>query len=107
MARLSLITLLTAAAVLGSVSLRAQTASAPAAPAATSAGNVLPDAPGRATLLRVCVGCHETNVVAQQRHTEKGWHDLVEQMAGNGAQGTDAEFAEITQYLTKSFPAGQ
>jgi cytochrome c5 len=106
MTRLPIIGLL-AAAVLGSASLRAQSASAPAAPVAGSAAAALPDAPGRATLLRVCSGCHEPTVVAQQRRSEKDWHDLVELMAGTGAQATDAEFAEITQYLAKSFPAGQ
>ena len=107
MTRLPLIGLLAAAAMLGSASLRAQTASALAVPAGAPAATVLPDAPGRATLLRVCSGCHEPTVVAQQRRSEKDWHDLVELMAGTGAQATDAEFAEITQYLAKSFPAGQ
>jgi cytochrome c5 len=107
MTRLPLIGLLAATAVLASASLRAQTASAPAAAAVAAPADGLPDTPGKATLLRVCSGCHEPGVVAQQRRSESDWHDLVQLMAGNGAQGTDGDFAEITQYLAKSFPAGK
>lgn len=99
--------LATAGLFAGGMALRAQPVPPPAAAASTtaSAGNGLPDGPGRETLLRVCSGCHAPEVVAQQRHTEKDWHDLVELMAGNGAQGTDADFTQITAYLAKSFPA--
>ena len=93
-----------AAATLCAVALSAQ--SPPAAPGPSAAsGNDLPEGPARETLRRVCSGCHAADVVAKQRHTEKDWHDLVEMMAGNGAPGTDAEFAEITAYLAKNFPA--
>ena len=67
--------------------------------------DALPPGPGHDALVRVCSGCHSPEIVADQRLTADGWHDVVEQMAGNGAQGTDAEFDEITAYLTKNFPA--
>lgn len=99
MSRLPLIGV-AAATLFASVSLGAQTTP----PAAAPAGDGLPDGPGRATLVRVCSGCHEPTVVTQHRMKEKDWHDLVEMMAGNGAMGTDADFAEITAYLAKNFP---
>jgi len=35
----------------------------------------------------------------------QGWKDLVNQMANNGANATDAEFDTIAKYLAASFPA--
>ncbi len=79
----------------------------PAPPTATSAAAAaeLPAGAGRDTVMRVCSACHSPNVVAQQRLTPEGWHELVQTMANNGAVATDAELAEITGYLTRSFPA--
>jgi hypothetical protein len=42
--------------------------------------------------------------VAHQNLDAQGWKDLVNQMANNGANGTDAEFDTISKYLTKAFP---
>ena len=64
-----------------------------------------PPGPGRETTLRICVTCHSPAIPAQQRLGVDGWKAVVDQMAGLGAPGTDAELAEITTYLTKSFPA--
>jgi competence protein ComEA len=33
-----------------------------------------------------------------------GWESTITKMAGFGAQGTDDEFTEILDYLTKNFP---
>lgn len=71
------------------------------APAPVSA---LPAGPGHDTMVRVCSGCHAPEIAAQQRLGKDGWHELVETMAGRGAQGSDADFAEIEAYLAKNFP---
>jgi hypothetical protein len=55
-------------------------------------------------MIRVCSKCHEPEVAADQQFDAAGWKDLVNQMASNGANATDAEFDEIAAYLTKSFP---
>ena len=55
-------------------------------------------------MVRVCSGCHDPAVAAQQRLSPDGWHEMVETMAARGASGSDADFAEITAYLAKSFP---
>ena len=64
----------------------------------------LPPGAGRDTVIRVCSKCHEPEIVAQQQFDAKGWDDLVEQMASNGAKGSDDEFKEIKTYLAASFP---
>ncbi|MBU3079306.1 hypothetical protein [Sphingomonas quercus] len=79
----------------------------PPAAAAAQGGSPLPPGPGHDTMVRVCSGCHAPDIAAQQRLTPDGWHELVEMMANNGAVATDAELAEITVYLTRSFPADQ
>lgn len=66
----------------------------------------LPPGPGRDVTVKVCSQCHSPELVSSQRLDQAGWKDLVSQMANNGAQATDDEFAQITQYLATSFPPG-
>jgi mono/diheme cytochrome c family protein len=64
----------------------------------------LPPGPGRDVMVRVCAQCHSPEVAAQQTLDAQGWKDLVNQMANNGANATDAEFDTIAKYLTAVFP---
>jgi mono/diheme cytochrome c family protein len=91
------------AAVAGAVMVGAavgQTA-APSPPAS------LPPGPGRDLMVRTCSVCHQPEIAAQQHLSRQDWSDLVEQMASRGASASDAEFAQITDYLARSFPAEQ
>ena len=65
----------------------------------------LPAGQGRDVMVRVCSQCHSPEIAAQQNLDAQGWKDLVNQMANNGANATDAEFDTIAKYLTASFPA--
>ena len=65
----------------------------------------LPAGPGRDVTVKVCAQCHSPEIVASQAMDTQGWKDLVNQMANNGAQATDAEFDTIAKYLAASFPA--
>ena len=77
----------------------------PAAPQTSGSDHPdLPPGPGRDTLLRVCSSCHDPDIVAHQNLDAKGWKDTVGAMAASGATATDAELAQITDYLVKSFP---
>lgn len=67
----------------------------------------LPPGDGRDVTVRVCSQCHSPEIAAQQNLDAQGWKDLVNQMANNGAQASDAEFDTITKYLTASFPPKQ
>jgi len=64
----------------------------------------LPEGPGRDVMVRVCAQCHSPEVAAQQSLDAQGWKALVDQMANNGAQASDAEFNTIAKYLATSFP---
>lgn len=63
-----------------------------------------PQGPGRDVTLRVCSKCHDPELAADQQFDKAGWKDLVDQMASKGADATDAEFAQIVEYLVKAFP---
>ena len=65
----------------------------------------LPAGDGRDVTVRVCSQCHSPEIAAQQNLDAQGWKDLVNQMANNGANATDAEFDTISKYLTTTFPA--
>jgi mono/diheme cytochrome c family protein len=65
----------------------------------------LPAGPGRDVMVRVCAQCHSPEIAAHQNLDTQGWKDLVNQMANNGANASDAEFDTIAKYLAASFPA--
>ena len=65
----------------------------------------LPEGQGRDVMVRVCSQCHSPEIAAQQKLDNQGWKDLVNQMANNGANATDAEFDTIAKYLATAFPA--
>jgi len=63
----------------------------------------MPDGPARDLAIRVCAQCHEPNRAAALRLTRDGWEGVIQKMRGLGAQGTDAEFGQITDYLAENF----
>jgi competence protein ComEA len=77
----------------------------PAAPPGSEPGAKLPPGAGRDVVMRVCSKCHDPSIAAGEDLDAAGWKDLVNQMAANGAAGSDADFDAITAYLTKAFPA--
>jgi competence protein ComEA len=65
----------------------------------------LPDGPGKETMQRICSSCHGPEIVLGKRLTRDGWSQIVMNMIQRGAQGTDDEFADIVDYLTKTVSA--
>ena len=76
----------------------------PPAPAGMAGGASLPPGEGREVTMRVCGKCHDAGIFTNQDLDAQGWKQTVDQMASSGAQGSDADFAAITAYLTKAFP---
>jgi mono/diheme cytochrome c family protein len=83
----------------------AQTPAPPPASGGDVPGAKLPPGDGRDVVMRVCTKCHDPSIAAGEDLDGSGWKDLVDQMAANGAQGSDADFDTIVAYLTKAFPA--
>lgn len=65
----------------------------------------LPDGPARDLTIRVCAQCHEPQRAAALRLTREGWEGVVQKMATLGARAlaSDAELAQITDYLSENF----
>jgi len=63
----------------------------------------LPDGPGKKTVEKVCFKCHGPENVLKKRHTKPQWDKILDTMAENGAKGTDAEFEEVLNYLSRYF----
>jgi cytochrome c5 len=56
-----------------------------------------------ATYRRVCLGCHETDIIEQQKLTPTGWTRSVEKMMRWGAAVSDAEKQPLVDYLASRF----
>ncbi|HYJ36309.1 MAG TPA: hypothetical protein VEV64_09145 [Rhizomicrobium sp.] len=91
--------------ILGAVVLFGLTTTLVATPALADDFKSLPEGAGRDVMVRVCAQCHSPEIAAQQKLDAQGWKDLVNQMANNGANATDAEFDTIAKYLATAFPA--
>lgn len=58
---------------------------------------------GEATFKRVCLTCHEADIVEQQKLTPTGWTRSVEKMMRWGATVSDAEKQPLVDYLAARF----
>lgn len=58
---------------------------------------------GAATYQRVCLTCHEADIVEQQKLTPTGWTRSVEKMVRWGAAVSDAEKQPLVDYLAARF----
>ncbi len=67
----------------------------------------LPDGPGKATMQKICSGCHAPEIVIGRHETKDGWERIVSDMVDKGANGTDDEFNTIIDYLAANFPKSQ
>ena len=67
------------------------------------AQDTLPEGPGKDTTLRLCSQCHEAAKSTSVKLTREGWSETIDRMKAFGAEGTDAEFAEVLEYLATHF----
>jgi cytochrome c oxidase cbb3-type subunit 3 len=64
----------------------------------------LPDAPGRETVRKICAACHPAELVLGKGMSREQWGGIVSNMITRGAKGTEAEFAQVVDYLAKNLP---
>ncbi len=76
-------------------------ASAAAAPAPAAPG-AAPDA-GQSVLERRCLGCHQSDLIEQQRLDRAAWGRELDKMVRWGAAVTDAERGDLLAYLAARF----
>ena len=63
----------------------------------------LPEGTGKSIFENTCGGCHGADIVVGQTGTREVWQDTIDSMRGRGALGTDDDFKQIVNYLTKYF----
>ena len=86
-------------------------ATTPAAPVVSAARpapmpqapDTWPDGPGKQQFLQICSQCHGPENVLGQNMDASGWTGVIQQMITNGAQGSDADFSAILNYLVTNF----
>ena len=76
----------------------------PSSPPGMAGAASLPPGEGREATMRVCGTCHDAGTLASQDLDREGWKQTVDEMA-KMSDGTEDDFAAITAYLTKAFPA--
>ncbi len=65
--------------------------------------SLLPDGPGKETVVKVCTGCHGTANFRKARLSRDDWQDKVADMVDRGAKATDEQLAAVVDYLTQNF----
>jgi cytochrome c2 len=63
----------------------------------------LPAGKGRETFKNICTSCHDAETTINLRNTRSGWIEVIANMKNNGADGTEAQFTEVVDYLTLNF----
>ena len=63
----------------------------------------LPAGKGRETFQTICTACHDVETTTNLRNTRNGWMAVIRDMKSNGADGTEAQFTEVIDYLTLNF----
>ena len=71
--------------------------------AAPSPQSRFPAGPGRDALFKVCNNCHGPESVLGQLKTHDEWRKTLDEMASNGAEGSDEEWSQIQTYLDKHY----
>lgn len=71
--------------------------------AADESAKLLPDAPGKEVVSKVCTECHDTSNIRKLRIPRNEWSDKMDDMVDRGAKGTDQEMMAILDYLTQNF----
>src|SRR6266850_5835481 len=81
----------------------AQPPSTPATQEKATTASRFPPGPGRDALFKVCKECHGPESVLGQLKTRDEWSKTLDEMAANGATGTDEEWTNILDYLDKHY----
>jgi competence protein ComEA len=62
----------------------------------------LPAGPEKEKMVKLCVGCHEVDLVVARRHTRIEWEGVMEDMIARGTKGTEEELTALVEYLSKN-----
>src|SRR5260370_35955249 len=63
----------------------------------------LPDGPEKELVLKVCTGCHGSDVATNASTDKSGWLGIVNKMVATGAKGKKGDIPSIVNYLARNF----
>ena len=63
----------------------------------------LPEAKGKDVVRRMCVNCHGPEQITSEKNSKKRWREVVDDMVGRGAEGSDEDVATVVRYLSQNF----
>ena len=63
----------------------------------------LPQGQGRAVMERMCIRCHQADVITGQRLSRERWAAKVDQMIAYGAQGSEDDVKVLVDYLAQNY----
>lgn len=66
----------------------------------------LPDGAGKTETISVCGKCHSLEQATSLHQGQAGWRETITKMVDLGAEGSNAEFTAILDYLVKNFGTG-
>ncbi|NOT24765.1 MAG: hypothetical protein HOP16_01570 [Acidobacteria bacterium] len=72
-------------------------------PPAQAQPDRLPDAPGKATVTKVCASCHTLDLIPDSRMTVPNWIATIESMKEFGATASDEDFQTVKDYIVVNF----
>ena len=67
------------------------------------ASNALSDDNAKQLFLARCSSCHDVESTTRTRRTESQWGQLVSTMVARGAKLSEAESAQVVEYLTENY----
>jgi competence protein ComEA len=67
----------------------------------------LPEGPGKQETQKICSQCHELERSVSLRQDRDGWKTTMNKMVALGAEGTEADFEMVFEYLVRNYPAEQ
>ena len=80
---------------------------AQATPPPPRGSSLLPPGAGKPIVQRVCVACHNLDVVTSEPGSAAHWTQVVNQMVGRGMDLSDPEIDTVVKYLSSHFgPVG-
>jgi quinoprotein glucose dehydrogenase len=62
----------------------------------------LPPGPGHDLTVIHCGQCHDISIVASVRHTREQWSTIIDAMTARGMRVSDADLAQVQEYLTNA-----
>jgi quinoprotein glucose dehydrogenase len=74
--------------------------------ATLSKAATLPAGTGNAETMKLCVKCHTIDQAVSLRQTQADWAETISKMVNIGAQGSDADFNNVLNYLVKFYGTG-